>query len=76
MGLEVKTISGKRYFYYRYYYRLDGEKRYTERYIGSKRPSKAELKRMKDSYGEVVAEARTHIPAPREEEEELPVYLL
>ena len=79
MGLETKTVNGKAYFYYRYYYRLDGEKRYTERYIGSRRPTKAELREMKGSYPEVVGTLRA-TPRPRPvqsaEEEELPVYLL
>ena len=83
MALETKSVNGKTYFYYRYYYRLGGEKRYEEEYLGADRPTKKELLELKARYRETVSKAKAVASesGPRvqddwDEEEDLPVYLL
>jgi len=71
MGLERKCINGRVYFYYRYYYRDNGAKKYVEKYVGGAEPDDEELEELKAAYADMIADAKKKARV-----EEIPVYLL
>ena len=62
MGLETKTFGNRTYYYYRYYYRLNGKKNYVEIYEGPTRPDETRLIELQDAYPEVVRAAKKAAP--------------